>query len=226
MPPSSRPRAVHHRHSSAEHHRHAPHGARPEQHAAGRLHPVPPDGRARGVPGSRAPTTPASPRRTSSRSALKKEGKTRHDLGREKFPGAGVGLAGTVRRRHHQAAPEARLLVRLGARAIHDGRDPVRGRARGLCPAVRGGADLPRQVHRQLVPARPYRDQRRRGELQRAAGKALLYQLPARGRGRPGRVPHRCDHPAGNDAGRYGGRGESRRRAVQPSRRDAALSSP
>ena len=56
------------------------------------------------------------------------EGKTRYDLGREKIPGAGVGLEGEIRQPHRPAADEAGCLLRLGPPALHHGRGLLQGR--------------------------------------------------------------------------------------------------
>ena len=42
-------------------------------------------------------------------------------------------MEGKVRRTHHRAAQKARLLLRLGARALYPGRGLLQGGARGLC---------------------------------------------------------------------------------------------
>ena len=62
--------------------------------------------------------------------ALREEGKTKHDLGREVFLERMWGLEREVRRHHPGPAPAPRHLRRLDANALHDGR--------GVCPkAVR-----------------------------------------------------------------------------------------
>ncbi|MEI2721058.1 MAG: class I tRNA ligase family protein [Gemmatimonadales bacterium] len=60
-------------------------GHAPQQHPAGRADPLRADARSQRRSGCPAPTTPASPRRTWSRSSLAKEGLTRLDVGREAF---------------------------------------------------------------------------------------------------------------------------------------------
>lgn len=54
------------------------------------------------------------------------QGVSRHDLGREKFPGESLGMEGTVRRQHHPADSSPGLLGGLVARALHHGRRPLR----------------------------------------------------------------------------------------------------
>ena len=77
-----------------------------------------------------------------------------------KVPGPCVGLEAALRRPHRGAAQNARLFVRLGAPALHDGRAVRQGRARGVLQPVRKGIYLPRQAYHQLVSAlqdRPFR---------------------------------------------------------------------
>ncbi len=94
---------------------------------------------------------------------LKKKGTSRREIGREKF----VEETWKVTKEHHdiivRAAAEARLLVRLGARALHPGRGPVARRARGVRVALREGPHLPGQLPRQLVHLLPHGHLRRRG---------------------------------------------------------------
>ena len=54
-------------------------------------------------------------------SCKKEEKTTGDDLGREEFLEARLGMEGEARRHHHPAAEEARLLLRLDARTLHDG---------------------------------------------------------------------------------------------------------
>ena len=87
--------------------------------------------------------------------ALAAEGKTRFDLGREAF---------VARVWKHVDETGATILdqlkaigceLRLGPHLLHPGRGTLAGGARGVRPALREGADLPRQLHHQLVPALP-----------------------------------------------------------------------
>ncbi len=86
---------------------------------------------------------------------LADEGKTKDDLGREAF------VARVWKWKEESGGTIIRQLKRLGAScdwsrlALHDGRGPVAGGARGVRAPVRRGADLPRRLHRQLVPALP-----------------------------------------------------------------------
>ena len=61
-----------------------------------------------------------------------KEGKTRYDLGREKIPGARLGVEGKVRQPHRRAAAKARRQLRLVAQPLHDGRGLLQSCARGF----------------------------------------------------------------------------------------------
>ena len=68
------------------------------------------------------------------------EGKTKEDLGREAFIGARLAVEGGIERHHHPPAQAAGRLVRLGARALHHGRRPLRARcARSSCASGRKG---------------------------------------------------------------------------------------
>ena len=89
---------------------------------------------------------------------------------------ARVGVEAAVRRHHHAAdAPPGRV-GRLVARALHDGRRPVRSGRRNLRAPVRRRPDLPRQAAGELGPGaedgglRPRsRERRRRTALWRSA---------------------------------------------------------
>ena len=83
-----------------------------------------------------------------------------------------LGLEGPVRVADLHAAPTARVVRRLGARALHDGRKMREGRHRGVRPVPRGRHHVPRVAPRQLVVraqvgdfgpgGRPPRTERRR----------------------------------------------------------------
>ena len=86
---------------------------------------------------------------------LKKEGLTRHDLGREKF------IERVWQWKHESGGQILKQMRREGAsrrlvaRTVHDGRRIVARRARSLRAALRRRLDLSRQPHRQLVSERP-----------------------------------------------------------------------
>ena len=69
-----------------------------------------------------------------------------------------------------------------------------RGRARGVRAALRGGPDLPRRLHRQLVPALPDRAVRPRGGARGAGRRVRLHQV------RAADARHRAP---GDEAGRH-----------------------
>ncbi len=88
---------------------------------------------------------------------LAAEGKTKEDLGREAF------VARVWKWKEDSGGTIIRQLKRLGAscdwsrlRFTH-GRGPVARGARGLRAALRRRSDLPRRLHRELVPALPDR---------------------------------------------------------------------
>ena len=68
--------------------------------------------------------------------AMRKEGITKEEIGREKFLEC-LGVESSVRRPHCGAAKKTWLLLRLGSGAFYSGRRMQQGRARGLLQAVR-----------------------------------------------------------------------------------------
>eukprot|EP00958_Prasinococcus_capsulatus_P012731 scaffold1283_cov321-Prasinococcus_capsulatus_cf.AAC.7 len=156
---------------------------------------------------------------------------------------AGVGVEGAVRRQDLRAAEAARLLARLVAGGVHDGRAAERGRAGGLRVDARAAAHLPRQPPGELVLRAAVGHLRHRGGLRGAGGphaaggarvrgeggvrRADLLRLPAgagggrrrrRGVGRGDRGGH---HAARDDAGRHGGGGAPGRPALRAPARAA-----
>ena len=130
---------------------------------------------------------------------------------------AHVGVAREDRSHDHGPVPAARLLARLLARALHDGR---RLRPSGhdvLRPALGARLDLPGEPDRELVPVPPDGDLRSRGRARGDGRHAGHDPLPLRGRRRHGRCLDR-DGASGDDPRRRRGRGPSGRPAVQ--RRD------
>ena len=103
---------------------------------------------------------------------LATEGKTRHDLGPRRLPGAHVGLDGALRREDHIAASPPGRLRRLGTRAVHDGRWSVARGPDGVRPPVREGTDLSRRADHELVPALRHGPVGPRGSAPRGAGHA------------------------------------------------------
>ena len=115
----------------------------------------------------------------------------------------------------------ARRVARLEPRALHHGRRAARGGARGLRPAVRGGAHLPRADRLiNWCPACRTALSDLEVEHEEQAGLALAHPLPGEG---AGPLPHRRHHPAGDDARRHRGGGAPRRPALpRPDRQDGA----
>ncbi len=110
---------------------------------------------------------------------LHKEGLRREDVGREEF----------VRRTWEwkekyggiisQPDPPPGRLLRLAARALHPGRGPLQGRARGLRAPVREGTDLPRPAPDQLVAGVEDGRLRPGSGVFRRAGHPVLLQIHA-----------------------------------------------
>ena len=143
------------------------------------------------------------------------EGTSRQEIGREAFLERTWAWLESTGPRDHGPVPPARLLARLLARALHDGRRLRRGRDDVLRPAVGGGLDLPREPHRQLVPVPPDGDLRPRGRARRDGRHAHLRALPVR---RRLRLDHDRDRAAGDDPRRRRRRREPGRPALR--RRD------
>ena len=115
--------------------------------------------------------------------------------------------------RHHREAAEApRLLVRLGAGALHAGRGTVPRSPRGVRLSLREGTDLPRVLPGELVSDRPNRHLGRRSGARGDEGQALALPLPAC---RRLRLHHDRHHPARDDARRHRGCRPPRRRALR-----------
>ena len=126
-----------HRHAASQRHRPAAHGPRARRDAAG--HPDPLSSACRATPrcGCPAPTTPASPPRSRSRRSSRKEGMTQLRPGPREVPRARLGRGSEkYGGRIIEQQQEARRLLRLEPRALHDGRGLLQGRARGLLRAV------------------------------------------------------------------------------------------
>ena len=212
-PPRARGRAaLQHRDPAAERDRLAAHGACAQQHPSGHFVPVRADarqGRAvaarhrpcrhRNADGGRAAVDGAA-------GALP----PRH--GPREIPRARVGLEGGVGRHHRQPAQAARRVLRLVARALHDGRRAVARGAEGVRSALQRRPDLQGQAAGQLGPEAAHRDLRPRSAADRGQGKPLAHQVSGRGHER---AHHRRHHAARDDAGRHRGRGASGRRTLQ-----------
>ena len=112
---------------------------------------------------------------------LQAEGKTRHDLGREKFVERVWAVEAAVRRDHHAPdAPPGRLGQldlrrhrRPEGRLLHHGREDVARRGRGVRAPARGRPHLPRQAPGELGPGARHRGVRPRGR-QRGRGRQDL----------------------------------------------------
>ena len=153
--------------------------------------------------------TPESPRRTWwSGSSGRRDTRGTSLAARRSWSASGSGSAS--RAGPSSASSRRWALLRLGPRAVHHGPRPVGGGEGGLLPALREGADLPRELHHQLVPALPDGALGSGGGAPGAGRQALAHPLSARGRhGRRGGG----DDAAGDHAGRHGGGGPPRGRA-------------
>ena len=174
--------------------------------------------RARTACGWSAWTMPASPRRWWSSATSSTPGDQARRHRPRSIHRACLGVEGAVGRPDHPPAPPPRRQLRLGQRALHHGRGLFGRGHQGVRRALQARPALSRQAAGQLGPQVPDRDQRPGGRDPRGAGPVLAPQISA-GR-RIGRDPCR-HHPAGNDAGRHGGRGSPRRRALRGAGRQA-----
>jgi hypothetical protein len=185
MPKSVQAR-VFHRHSAAQCHRHAAHGARPQQHHSG--HPR----RKARMDGKEVLWLPGTDHagiatQVMVEKQLKKEEKKVPARPRPRgIPQTRLGVEGKARRHHHQPAQEARLLLRLDPRTLHHGPGIFALRAKGVRRALQKGPDLSRQTHGELVPRLADRALRRGSGNETAEG--LHVSLPGRGGG-AGRLP-------------------------------------
>ena len=151
---------------------------------------------------------------------IAKDGKSRHDLGRDRLRRARVGMARNLRRPHPVPVAPARRFVRLEPRALHARPRAVARGGRGFRPALSRGSDLPRPPVDQLVSAMRNGALRPRGRSQGRRRPSVLHPLSAR---RRHRLDHSRDDAARDDAWRYRRRRESRGRALhRPGRKDAA----
>ena len=134
-----------------------------------------------------------------------------HDLGREAFvERVWKWKAREGGRILEQLRVHGRL-VRLVARALHDGRGPLARRARGVRAPLRGGAHLPRDAAHQLVRRVPDGAERPRGrERGERTASSSSSRTPSRA---AARARGRDDAPR-DDARRHGGRGPPGRPAL------------
>ena len=120
--------------------------------------------------------------------------------------------------RHHHREPDQGhgLLLRLLRRALHPGAGLRARRAEAVHRLVPRGHHLPRQAHRELVPALHHGHRRRRGRVRGRGGASVVPALPARrAGGRPG-VSGRRHHASRNDARRHRRGRQSQGRALRP----------
>ncbi len=211
--------------AAAERHRGAARRPRPQQHHPGRAGPLRADARAARTVGSRhRPRRHCHAERGGTNAGQGRRHPFRHRA--RGVRGAGVGIRARDRWHHPRPAQGARMQLRLVAHLLHARRRSLPRRARGLRAALRQGADLPRQVHHQLVSALPDRAQQRRSREGRPRRPDLV---PALSAGRRIGAHHRRHHPPRDDARRHRRRGAPRRRALPPPRgprRAAAVERP
>ena len=139
---------------------------------------------------------------------LAQEGKTRHDLGREAFEAR---VWEWVRKSHGTITGQMRKLgesVDWSRERFTLDEQLSRAVRRVFVTLYNEGLDLPRHLHRELVPALPHGAVGPRGRAQGHDGQAVVRALPG-GRRRPRRDGG--DDAARDDARRHGDRGEPRR---------------
>src|ERR1700676_3845772 len=98
-----------------------------------------------------------------------------------------------IRRHHHQPIEAARRVLRLVARALHDGRGVVARGAKGVRRALPRGSDLQRQAAGQLGSQAQDRHLRSRSAAGRDQGQSLVHQVSGR---RQRRIHRRGDDAA------------------------------
>ncbi len=198
-------------HPAAERHRIAPHGARAHLDDRGRAGPLPPHARLqhalaaghrsrrhRHPDGRRAPAQARGqePPRPRARGVRR----------------AGLGVEGPERRAHRAAAAGAGHQRRLAPQQVHDGSGPHPRGARGLRPALPGGADLPRHPPHPLGLRGADRPLQPRGRERAGQRRALRVRLRGGGRRRGDRGRH---HPPRDHARRHRGGRPPRRPALR-----------
>ncbi len=128
---------------------------------------------------------------------LRKEGKTRHDLGREEFLKLVWEWKDEARGDHHPAIEAAGVLVRLDAGAVHDGCGLLAGGDGGIRRSSQEGADLSREPDGELGPDGADGALGRGGGDAGGKGDAVLFQ--SRGGGGAGAIFDDRDDAAGDD---------------------------
>jgi hypothetical protein len=208
--------------------RHAAHGpcVQPDHH--GQPDALPPHARATTRSGCRAPTTPASPPRSSSSASCRTRASA---ASRARRPGpqelrrAGVGMEGKERATPSPRRCAAWATAWTGAANTSRWTTSCPRGDRNLRAAVRAGPDLPRQAPGQLGPGAQDRRERPGGGKRRGRRLPVAHPLPVRRRPADGRRrlqrPDRGHHPARDHAGRRGGDGAPRGRTLHPPDRQA-----
>ena len=149
------------------------------------------------------------------RQLMERQEPGRRATGAREILGAGLAMEGRERRRHRQPAEAARRLLRLVARALHDGRGPVARGDQGVRRTASRGPDLQGQAAGQLGSEAAHRDFRSRGAADRGQRQPVVSALSA-GRQdvrsqRSLDFHRRCDHAPRDHARRHRGRGASGR---------------
>ena len=218
--PQAQGQALHHRHPAAQRHRLAAHGPCARQHDPGHAVPLRAHARARTCCGSRAPTMPASPRRWwSSASLLERQQADRRDdrprgLRRARCGSGRPRVGGTIISQLRRLGAS----LRLEPRALHHGRGPVAAAVIKVFVELYKAGLIYRD--KRLVNWDP-KFQTAISDLEvraraRSTGKSLALSA-TRSQGEPDRASYiTCRHHAArDDAGRHGGRGASRGRALR-----------
>ena len=206
--PNSNATPVHHHDPAAERHRLPAYGSCADLHGAGHADPLPPhDGPRRAVAAGHRPRRHRHADGGGAAARRPRGSTGARWAARSSSSGSGNG-------RPSPAAPSRSQLRRLGAsldwpRERFTMDDGLSAAVREVfVDAVSRRPDLSRPAAGQLGPETADRDFRPRGGEPRDPGFALVSPLSDRGRARP--VHHRRHHAAGDDVGRYRGRGASR----------------
>ena len=211
--------------AAAERHRRAAHGPRAERLDPGRADPLPPHARLR-----HALAAGLRPRRhldaERRREAADRRGHVAPGDRPRRVPRAHVGLARDDGPHDHGPVPPARLLARLLARAVHDGRRLRRRRD----DATSSGSGTPAGSTARTASSTGARTTRRRSPTSRSSTSRWTTRSPTRATRSPTArgVDHDRDRAAGDDPRRRRRRREPERpalRATRSARRSSCRSS-
>ncbi len=188
-------RDVRHLRSAAECHRRAPHGPCAQRLDAGLPRSLAPDAWVRHTLAARLrPRGHLDAER--GREAADRRGNDPTGDRARRVSRAHLGMARQDGARDHGSVPPPRLVARLLARALHDGRRVRRRRDDVLRAALGRGVDLPREPDRELVSVSPDGDLRPRGRARRDGRRVDVRAVSLR---RRFRGDHDRDGASGDD---------------------------